>query len=57
MVDEQEERLRAIGFRQNLGSIAQKSASIDKDVWPIEEEGDGGIEEKEDERGAGEKED
>ena len=38
VADEQEERLRAIGVRQNLGSIVQKNAFIGDDVRAIEEE-------------------
>ena len=42
-VVEQEERLHAIGVRQNLGSILQKNTFIGEDVRPIEE---GGLEEE-----------
>ena len=52
-VDEQEERLHAIGVRQNLGSITQKNTFIGEDVRPIEEEGEEGIEEDEDEEDEG----
>ena len=38
-IDEHEERLHAIGLRQNLGSIVQKNTFIGEDVRPIEEEG------------------
>ena len=48
VVDEQQERLRAVGARQNLGSIVQKNAFVDEDVRPIEEEGDESVEEEED---------
>lgn len=44
LADEQEERLHAIGVRQNLGSIIQKNTFIGDDVRPIEEEGGEGIE-------------
>ena len=47
VVEEQEERLRAIGVRQNLGSIIQKNAFIGDDVRPIEEESAEGLEEEE----------
>jgi len=36
--DEQEGRLRAIGIRQNLGSIMQKNTFTGEDVRPIEDE-------------------
>ena len=52
-VNEQEERLHAIGVRQNLGSITQKNTFIGEDVRPIEEEGEEGIEEDEDEEDEG----
>ena len=39
VADDQEERLRAIGVRQNLGSIVQKNTYIGDDVRSIEEEG------------------
>jgi len=45
-VDEQEERLRAIGVRQNLGSIMQKNTFTGEDVRPIEEEAGEGPEEE-----------
>ena len=45
-IDEHEERLHAIGVRQNLGSILQKNTFIGEDVRPIEEEGDEGLEEE-----------
>ena len=60
VVDEREERLRAIGVRQNLGSILQKNTFVGDDVRPIEEaggedleegEGDTGEEEDESEQG------
>ncbi|KAF9642503.1 NGP1NT-domain-containing protein [Thelephora ganbajun] len=44
VADEQEERLHAIGVRQNLGSIVQKNTFIGEDIRPIEEEGGGGLE-------------
>jgi len=47
VAEEQEERLRAIGVRQNLGSIIQKNAFIGDDVRPIEEESGEGLEEEE----------
>ena len=47
VVEEQEERLRAIGVRQNLGSIIQKNAFIGDDVRPIGEESAEGLEEEE----------
>ena len=43
-VDEHEERLRAIGVRQNLGSIIQKNTFTGEDVRPIEEEASEGAE-------------
>ena len=52
-VDEQEERLHAIGVRQNLGSITQKNTFIGEDVRPIEEEDEEVIEEDEDEEDEG----
>ena len=52
-VDEQEERLHAIGVRQNLGSITQKNTFIGEDVRPIEEEDEEGIEEDEDQEDEG----
>jgi nuclear GTP-binding protein len=47
VTDEQEERLRAIGVRQNLGSIMQKNAFVGDDVRPIEEENGEDLEEEE----------
>ena len=47
VADEQEERLRAIGVRQNLGSIVQKISFVGDDVRPIEEESAEGLEEEE----------
>ena len=47
VADEQEERLRAIGVRQNLGSIIQKNAFVGEDVRSIEEENGEGLEEEE----------
>ena len=47
VADEQEERLRAIGVRQNLGSIVQKNAFIGDDVRAIEEESGEDLEEEE----------
>ena len=44
--DEQEERLRAIGVRQNLGSIMQKNTFTGEDVRPIEEVASEGLEEE-----------
>ena len=49
VADEQEERLRAIGVRQNLGSIVQKNAFVGDDVRAIEEESGEGLEEEEEE--------
>lgn len=60
--DKQEERLHAIGVRQNLGSIVQKNTFIGDDVRPIEEggsecpgeeDGEGDVEGEEDENGEG----
>jgi nuclear GTP-binding protein len=48
---EQEERLHAIGVRQNLGSIMQKNTFVDEDIRPIESEGGDGVEEEEGEGG------
>ena len=45
-VHEQEERLHAIGVRQNLGSIMQKNSFVSEDVRAIEEEGGEGLEEE-----------
>jgi nuclear GTP-binding protein len=53
-VVEQEERLHAIGVRQNLGSILQKNTFVGEDVRPIEEEG---LEEEEGEADADGEED
>jgi len=59
-VDEHEERLRAIGVRQNLGSIIQKNTFTGEDVRPIEEEasegaeGEGGEEDVDGEEGESE---
>ena len=39
VADEQEERLHAIGVRQNLGSIIQKNTFVGDDVRHIEEDG------------------
>jgi len=47
VADEQEERLRAIGVRQNLGSIVQKISFVGDDVRPIEEESVEGLGEEE----------
>ena len=56
--DEREERLRAIGVRQNLGSIIQKNTFVGEDARAIEgesgedkeeEEGEGGEDKEEDE--------
>ena len=46
VVDEQEERLHAIGVRQNLGSIMQKNTFVDEDVRPIGDEAGDGVEEE-----------
>jgi len=56
VVDEQEERLRAIGVRQNLGSILQKNTFVGDDVRPLEEAGGEDLEE-ESGGGTGEEED
>ena len=46
VVDEQEERLHAIGVRQNLGSIMQKNTFVDEDVRPIGDEAGDGVDEE-----------
>ena len=46
VVDEQEERLHAIGVRQNLGSIMQKNTFDDEDVRPIGDEAGDGVDEE-----------
>jgi len=55
--DEQGERLRAIGVRQNLGSIMQKNTFIGEDVRSIEEETGEDLGEVEDEGGVDEEDD
>ena len=53
VVDEQEERLHAIGVRQNLGSIMQKNTFVDEDVRPIGDEAGDGVDEEDGEGGVG----
>lgn len=46
--ERQEERLRAIGVRQNLGSIVQKNLFVGDDVRTVEEEGEGDVNREDD---------
>ena len=55
--DEREERLHAIGVKQNLGSIMQRNTFVGEDVRAIEEEGSEDLEEEEGEGDVGSEDD